>query len=328
MNIGIIGLGLIGKKRAKYLGKGKLIAYADILPASNITKELKNIPFYSNWKELVNNKEINLVIVATPNNLIYEISLECIKANKHLLIEKPAGVNSNEILSLIKYSKEKNIKVHVGFNHRFHPSILKAKELVEQNKLGELMFIRGLYGHGGRLGYEKEWRANPKISGGGEIIDQGCHLIDLSRWFFKSEFETIQSSAKTYFWNMEVEDNGFMILETKNKQTAFLHVSCTEWKNMFSLEIYGKVGKLKINGLGGSYGTEELIYYKMLPEMGPPESKKWIFDGEDLSWQKEIDDFYNSILNDAEPSVTLYDAQRSLEVIEKIYKDNQYDYNS
>ena len=127
---------------------------------------------------------------------------------------------------------------------------------------------------------------------------------------------------------MEVEDNGFMILETKNKQTAFLHVSCTEWKNMFSLEIYGKVGKLKINGLGGSYGTEELIFYKMLPEMGPPESKKWIFDGEDLSWQKEIDDFYNSILNDTEPSVTLYDAQRSLEVIEKIYKDNQYDYNS
>ena len=105
MNIGIIGLGLIGKKRAKNIGRGKLIAYADIAPVSNITKELKNVHFYSNWKDLVNNNEINLVIVATPNNLIYEISLECIKANKHLLIEKPAGVNSREILSLIKLSK-------------------------------------------------------------------------------------------------------------------------------------------------------------------------------------------------------------------------------
>ncbi len=328
MNIGIIGLGLIGKKRAKNLGKGKLIAYADIKPELEFSKELKNVLYYSDWKELIKNNDIDLVIVATPNNLIYEVCLKCIEANKHLLVEKPAGISSKEVFSLIQLADKKNIKIHVGFNHRFHPAILKAKEILDQNKLGELMFIRGLYGHGGRLGYENEWRADPKISGGGEIIDQGCHLIDLSRWMFKSEFKTIHSSAKTYFWEMEVEDNGFMILETENYQTAFLHVSCTEWKNMFSLEIYGKIGKIKINGLGGSYGTEELIHYKMLPEMGPPESKKWIFDGEDLSWQTEMDDFYNVISNNLKPSITLNDAMKSLEVIEKIYKDNGYDYSS
>ena len=327
MNIGIIGLGLIGKKRARNLGKGKLVAYADIKPEL-LSEDLKNVKYYSDWRDLVGNNDIDLVIVATPNNLIYEVSIECIKANKHLLVEKPAGISSKEVSSLIQIADKKNVKIHAGFNHRFHPSIIKAKEILNENKLGELMFIRGLYGHGGRLGYENEWRANPQISGGGEIIDQGCHLIDLSRWMFKSEFKKIHSSAKTYFWDMEVEDNGFMILETENNQTAFLHVSCTEWKNMFSLEIYGKIGKIKINGLGGSYGTEELIYYKMLPEMGPPESKKWIFDGEDLSWQTEMDDFYNAIGNNIEPSITLNDAFKSLKVIEKIYKDNGYDYNS
>ncbi len=328
MNVGIIGLGLIGKKRSKYLGKGKLIAYADIIPASTIYEEIKNVHYYSDWRELIGDQDIHLVIISTPNNLIYEVSSECIKAKKHILIEKPAGINSKEVSRLMQLASQENVKVHVGFNHRFHPSILKAKEILDQNMLGDLMFIRGLYGHGGRLGYEKEWRANPKISGGGEIIDQGCHLIDLSRWLFKSEFNKIISSAKTYFWNMDVEDNGFMILETENQQTAFLHVSCTEWKNMFSLEIYGKIGKLKISGLGGSYGTEELIYYKMLPEMGPPKEEKWVFEGEDLSWQKEINNFYDVIEYNKKPSITLEDALKSLEIIEKIYKDNSYDYSS
>ena len=133
-------------------------------------------------------------------------------------------------------------KVRVGFNHRYHPALLKAKELVNAGELGELMFVRGRYGHGGRIGYDREWRANPELSGGGELIDQGVHMIDLSRWFL-GDFSEIQGYAHTYFWDMPVDDNGFMILRTAKNQTAFLHVSCTEWKNLFSLEIYGRNAK-------------------------------------------------------------------------------------
>ena len=131
------------------------------------------------------------------------------------------------------------------------------------------MFVRGRYGHGGRIGYDREWRANPGLSGGGELIDQGVHMIDLSRWFL-GDFREIQGYAHTYFWDMPVDDNGFMILRTAKNQTAFLHVSCTEWKNLFSLEIYGRKAKLHIEGLGGSYGLEKLSFYKMLPEMVRP----------------------------------------------------------
>lgn len=134
----------------------------------------------------------------------------------------------------------------------------------------------GRYGHGGRLGYEKEWRADPTIGGGGELLDQGLHLIDLSRWYL-GDFVHVDGYVKTYFWQMPVEDNGFMMLRTKRDQVAWLHVSWTEWKNTFSLEIYGKSGKLQIDGLGGSYGMEQLALYRMHQNMGPPETTIWQF---------------------------------------------------
>ena len=161
----------------------------------------------------------------------------------------------------------------------------------------------------------------------GELIDQGPHLIDLSRWFL-GEFTEVNGSAHTYFWDMPVDDNAFMILKTSKKQTAFLHASCTEWKNIFSMEIYGKNAKLEISGLGGSYGVERLTYYKMLPEMGPPETITWEYPMVDDSWEKEISEFYEDIRLDRQPSAGLNDAYETLKVIEKIYEDSGYDYRT
>lgn len=326
--VGIIGFGLIGKKRARNLGDGKLLGISDLTQVNKSDVNLNDVSFFENWKDLVKINEIDIIIVATPNNLCFEIIKECIKNKKHILVEKPAAINSKELVKLIELSKKSDVKIHVGFNHRFHPAIIEAKNIIDQKKLGELMFIRARYGHGGRLGYEKEWRADPKISGGGEIMDQGCHLIDLSRWFLQNEFSKCLSSSKTYFWDMKVEDNGFMILETPDNKTAFLHVSCTEWKNLFSMEIYGKKGKLKIDGLGGSYGVETLTYYKMLPEMGPPKIQEWVYDGDDKSWEVEINQFYDVISNDKKPSVGLVDAMETLKIVEQIYEDNNHDYSS
>src|SRR6185295_6175560 len=110
--------------------------------------------------------------------------------------------------------------------------------------------------------------------GGGELIDQGVHLIDLSRWIL-GDFVRVHGIARTLYWEMPVDDNAFALMETSGGQIAFLHCSCTEWKNLFSLEIYGRTGKLHIEGLGGSYGTERLAHYQMLPQMGPPETTIW-----------------------------------------------------
>ena len=146
----------------------------------------------------------------------------------------------------------------VGYNHRFHPAMRKARAIVEAGDLGPLMFIRGRYGHGGRLGYEQEWRLHPEISGGGELIDQGSHLIDLAHWFL-GDFTELKSMLRNYYWKASVEDNCFLALLSSAKgQVAWLHATWTEWKNTFSFEISGRDGNLEIAGLGGSYGVETL----------------------------------------------------------------------
>jgi predicted dehydrogenase len=183
--------------------------------------------------------------------------------------------------------------------------------------------MRGRYGHGGRKGYDREWRADPKLSGGGELIDQGVHLIDLAGWFF-GDFPTVEGHASTLFWDMKVDDNAFLSLRTAAGQTAWLHVSCTEWKNLFSFEIYGRHAKIAIDGLGGSYGVERLTFYQMRPEMGPPDVTAWEYPRGDDSWAIETRAFVDDIKLGREPSPGLAEGIRTLEVVEEVYRKSGY----
>ncbi|MCX5848673.1 MAG: Gfo/Idh/MocA family oxidoreductase [Deltaproteobacteria bacterium] len=326
--VGIIGCGLIGQKRAQFLGEGRLVACADInKEKAKALAQTNGAESFSDWRKLLTIPEVEIIFVSTLHETLAEITLAAIEAGKHVLVEKPAARNLAELAPVMAAAEQSTVMIRVGFNHRYHHAFRKARELFESGQLGELMFIRARYGHGGRLGYDKEWRANPKLSGGGELIDQGSHLIDLSRWFL-GEFIDVQGFAHTYYWNMPVEDNGFMLLRTAKNQVAFLHASWTEWKNLFSMEIYGRDGKLDISGLGGSYGVERLTHYKMLPQMGPPEIMVWEYPEADDSWAVEIAEFYDDIRMNRSPVVGLRDAYESLKVIQKIYKESGYDYNS
>jgi predicted dehydrogenase len=279
---------------------------------------------YLDWKAVLARRDIDIIIVATTHVSLAEITEAAVKENKHVLVEKPAGRKSTDIHSIIEATKNSQSLVRVGFNHRYHRAFRKARELVDQQLLGDLMFIRARYGHGGRIGYDQEWRANPALSGGGELIDQGVHLIDLARWFL-GDFTEINGTAHTYYWNMPVDDNGFLLLKTAKQQVAFLHASCTEWKNLFSFEVYGKSGKIDIQGLGGSYGVEKITYYKMLPEMGPPETHAWEYPMADDSWEFEFKEFLEDIQKKRKPQANLHDALAALQIVEKIYKDSGYD---
>lgn len=329
MNVAIVGCGLIGQKRAKALAETRLVACVDVdlEKARALASQFSDCQSFSCWEEIMANKGIDIVIVATPNGQLAEITMAAIAAGKHVLVEKPAGRNAKELDRVIAAAEQSSVKVRVGFNHRYHPALQKAHEMFEKGEIGDLMFLRARYGHGGRLGYEKEWRAKPEISGGGELIDQGVHLIDLARWFL-GDFTEVQGFAHTYFWNMPVEDNAFLLLKTHGKKAAFLHVSCTEWKNLFSLEVYGRHGKLHVEGLGGSYGVEKLTYYKMFPEMGPPESTVFNYAIPDNSWEIEFAEFLEDIRLGRQPAAGLSDAEAALAIVEKIYKECGYDYHA
>jgi predicted dehydrogenase len=251
--------------------------------------------------------------------MLAPVTLLAVEAGKHVLVEKPAGRSAAELRPVLAAADRQRVVVKVGFNHRFHPAFRKARQIVDAGEIGDILYIRARYGHGGRLGYEREWRADPRIAGGGELLDQGVHLIDLARWFC-GEFTEVSGHVATYFWPMPVEDNGFALLKTATGQVAWLHASCTEWKNLFSFEIFGRVGKLQVDGLGGSYGTERLTFYRMLPEMGPPETAAWEYPQEDRSWDVELNHWLDGIQSGRPPGGSLLDALAALEIVERLYK--------
>ncbi len=327
--VAIVGCGLVGRKRADSLGPARLVACADLVldRARALAQGAPGAVATRDWRDVVGREDVDIVVVSTTNDALAEVTVAALDAGKHVLVEKPAARCVRELGQVIDASRGKATLVRVGFNHRYHPGLRKARELCEAGALGEMMFVRGRYGHGGRVGYDREWRADPAISGGGELIDQGVHLIDLARWFL-GDFSRVTGFAHTYFWDMPVEDNAFMLLRTAGQQAAFLHVSCTEWKNTFSFEIYGRKGKLHVEGLGGSYGVERLAYYRMLPQMGPPETTIWEYPVADTSWQLEFQEFLEDIHLGRTPSASLSDAAAALGVVETIYRESGYDHSS
>jgi predicted dehydrogenase len=324
MNYAIIGCGLIGKKRLAALPAGsKLVVACDnnLERAKALVEMAKTGRATIDFREAVADSQVDVVIVATINSTLAEISAAAIRTGKHVIVEKPAGISVREIDELVALEKKHGVCVRVGFNHRFHPAFIKAREIFDSGAMGELMFIRARYGHGGRIGYDREWRADPKLAGGGELVDQGIHLIDLARWFL-GDFEKVDGHVATYFWDMPVDDNAFLNLQTAKGQTAWLHVSCTEWKNLFSFEIYGRHTKLHIDGLGGSYGVEKLFHYQMKPEMGIPDTKVYEFPGPDESWKTEMAKFEEDIQSKRTPDAGLAEVRSALQVVETIYTQN------
>jgi len=321
LNFAIIGCGLIGRKRAAALGATVRLRYAcdlDAARAAGLAQLAPGCTAITDYHAALADPAVDAVIVATLNAALAPIALDAVRAGKHALVEKPGALNAEQLRAVQVAAAQTGARVRLGYNHRFHPALRQARELVDAGALGPLMFLRARYGHGGRKGYDREWRADPKLSGGGELIDQGVHLIDLAGWFL-GDFPTVDGHATTSFWDMPVDDNAFLSLRTAAGQTAWLHVSCTEWKNLFSLELYGRDGKIAIDGLGGSYGVERCTYYKMLPQMGPPETTVSEYPGGDDSWAREMAAFVDDIRLGREPAPGLREGIRTLEIVETIY---------
>jgi predicted dehydrogenase len=322
MRFAIVGCGVIGQKRAaaiSRLGHQTILAVDHSRDHASKLAEAFGARTATDFRAAVEAGDVDAVVVATPHAELSAIAIACLYAGKHVLVEKPGGRNLAEVSAVSEAGVTAGRVVKVGYNHRFHPAVQKAREIVDRGELGQLMFIRGRYGHGGRPGYEKEWRFERSVSGGGELVDQGSHLIDLAHWFL-GEFIRVQAALRTFFWNAEVEDNVFLTLSTADGRIAWLHATWTEWKNLFSLEIYGRDGKLEINGLGGSYGVESLTFYRMLPEMGPPETMRWEYPFADSSWETETAEFITAIGEGRRPIGDAAEAVRSMSVIERVYQ--------
>ncbi len=326
LNFAVIGCGLIGRKRVLALGPTASLLYTcdlDAARASDLAQLAPGCRAVTEAAAVFADPRVHAVIISTLNASLAPLALAAVRAGKHVLVEKPGALSAAQLREVQSAAAQSGVRVRLGYNHRFHPALRKARELIDAGALGPMMFLRGRYGHGGRKGYDREWRADPKLSGGGELIDQGVHLIDLAGWFL-GDFPTVEGHAVTSFWDMPVDDNAFLSLRTAAGQTAWLHVSCTEWKNLFSLELYGRDAKIAIDGLGGSYGPERLTLYKMLPQMGPPETTVFEFPAGDESWRLEGEAFLEDIRLNRESTPGLAEGIRTLEIVEQIYRQSGY----
>jgi predicted dehydrogenase len=320
ISFAVVGCGLIGRRRAATLPADSLRYACDLQRsrADELAKTHNGCTATDRLETILADKEITAVIVSTANAGLAPATLAAVQAGKDVLVEKPGAIETRELEAIEAAAQRTGSLVRIGYNHRYHPAFLKTYELIEKEDLGDLMFIRARYGHGGRTGYDREWRADPKLSGGGELIDQGVHLIDLAGHFL-GEFSTIEGHAATYFWDMPVDDNAFISLVTPDGRTAWLQVSCTEWKNLFSFELYFRRAKLHVEGLGGSYGLERLFYYRMLPEMGPPETTIFEFPRGDESWTLELQEFIIDLRERRTPNPGIAEGKAILQIVETLY---------
>jgi predicted dehydrogenase len=329
LRVAVVGCGLIGAKRAAALAPGdELIGCYDIdVRAAERLAARHGGAVCASLEELLARRP-EVVVVAAVHDRLAELAERALAAGAHVLVEKPAAISAAQVDRLIERQRDSGRLVKVGFNHRFHPGIARAAREVHAGVHGPLMHVRARYGHGGRSGYDREWRAEPARAGGGELVDQGMHLLDLTHWL-AGPLPLHAALLRTQFWDMPVEDNAALILgeaESRSAPWALLHVSWTEWKNLFSLEVYCRTAKLQVDGLTRSYGPQRLRIYRMGPELGPPELEEVLYPEEDRSWQREWASFAAAIDAGEERLVlgNLHDARYAWEQIESAYASGPY----
>ena len=324
MNVAIVGAGLIGSERASSLGANdQLVMVCDTKVSS--AKKLSSkyhATFTDDYRQVAKNSFIDVTFISVINKFAAEIAIEMLKSGKHVLCEKPLGTNFKESGQILNAAEKSRKILKTGFNHRFHSGILKAKELIDGNAIGNIMNIRTCYGHGGRPGMENEWRCAKDLSGGGELLDQGVHIIDLCRWFLGKEVSRVYGRVYNSFWPTEVEDNAFFHLEFGDNVLAQCHISWTNWKNIFSFEIFGNQGYIKINGLGGSYGKERVEVGYRNAEGGVPDIESYEFPDEDDSWALEWNEFKQAIKENREPMGSGQDGYEANRIVDAIYRSS------
>jgi predicted dehydrogenase len=322
VRVAIVGCGLIGRKRAAALGDGdELVGAFDLEPERTAALVSDHGGRACPNVEAVLSLAPEVVIVATTHDRLAPFGERALAAGAHVLIEKPAGLGSEQVDRLADAARTAGRRVKVGFNHRFHPAIARLAAEVHSGEHGELMHVRARYGHGGRLGYNREWRAQPQFAGGGELVDQGMHLLDLFHWL-AGPLPFHSALLRTQFWDMPVEDNAALILGAPGEPGApwaMLHVTWTEWKNLFSIEAYCRTAKLQVDGLVRSYGPQSLSIYRMGPSLGPPELERLTYADEDLSWRAEWEHFAGALSSGAPLLGDLDDARYAWSCVEAAY---------
>ncbi len=326
LNFAIIGFGKMGEIRYKTLAAMPRCTVVAVCEPGAAARTPKGIPNVSATKILAD-KNIDAVIICTPNDLLKNLTVAALKAGKHVFCEKPPGRNMAELNAMVKAEKAaKGKKLMFGFNHRHHGSMLHAKKLIDSGEYGKVLWMRGRYGKSVDEKFFSNWRSKQGRAGGGIFLDQGIHMLDLFLMF--CSFDDVHAFVSNLYWKLDIEDNVFAIFRNKKTgQVASLHSTMTQWRHLFSLEIFLERGYITINGLktsSNTYGDEAMTIVKnrSLPPAAVWTKQEDLVFHTDYSWKKEMKVFVEAICNDtAVPVGNTKDALKLMGLVEKVYKN-------
>ena len=346
LRVGIAGYGVVGARRFEIIKTHPQLTTVAVCdrhfkentwPGSDKTGGLsgegrltKEINHYHDYRELLK-EDLDILFVCLTNDIAAEVTIAGLESGLHVFCEKPPGRNVNEIRNVIKFEKQyPNLKLKYGFNHRYHESVKDALKLMKKAELGKLINLRGIYGKSKLITFDQsDWRTQRNIAGGGVLLDQGIHLVDLMR-LFAGEFDEIHSFVCNNFWNYDVEDNAYALMRTKEGVVALFHSSATEWRHRFRLEIAFEKGNIILSGLlsgSKSYGAETLtiVWGNIENDHGDPKEQTTRYN-HDPSWRDEIYEFADAIINDKPISNgSSEDALRTMQLVYQIYcADNNW----
>jgi predicted dehydrogenase len=326
LKVGIAGFGIVGKRRFHFINENQYMCVTAICE-QNFQGDNFSIPgvnCYNNYKDLLSKENLDVLFVCLTNNIAAEVTIAALSAGLHVFCEKPPGMSVSDIEKVIEVeSKNPSLKLKYGFNHRYHDSIKEAIRIVKSKELGEVINLRGVYGKSKVIPFSGGWRSKRELAGGGILLDQGIHMVDLMR-LFCGEIIDVKSFISNQFWKHDVEDNAYALMKDEMGRVAMLNSSATQWQHKFSLDITLTEGYIELRGIlsgSKSYGEEKIVIGKRDEESdnGQLESKTIQFL-EDNSWRDEVNEFAASIVN-SKPieSGTSKDALETMKLVFAIY---------
>ena len=326
LRVGIAGYGIVGKRRRKCVDlhpKMKMIAVCDRTFETDGVMD-DGVRFYNNYQNLLKEK-LDVLIVCMTNDIAPRVSIAGLENGLHVFCEKPPGRNVSDVVDVMDIERQHpNLKLMYGFNHRYHESVQEALKIIKSNKFGKVINIRGLYGKSKIVTFDQpDWRTKREIAGGGVLLDQGIHMVDLMR-LFAGDFNEVYSCISNSFWKYDVEDNAYALMRTKDGVVGMLNSSATQWRHRFNLDINLEKGSLILGGILSStksYGAETLTVVSSNPisDNGDPMEKIFRYN-KDPSWFAELKEFVSCILEGRKVnSGTSQDALETMKLVYKIY---------
>lgn len=326
LKVGIAGFGVVGKRRRHFIDLNPYLITVAVCDRNfKTTGQFEDgVKYFSTYQQLLA-EDLDILFVCLTNDIAAEVTMAGLRKNLHVFCEKPPGRDMNDIAQ-VKLCKAQHPKLQLkyGFNHRYHDSVSDALKLIHSKELGEVINLRGVYGKSKILNFGQHfaWRTQRAIAGGGILLDQGIHMVDLIR-LFVGDFKEIHSFISNDYWRHDVEDNAYALMRTADGKVAMLHSSATQWRHHFQLDISLQKGSIVLSGIlsgSKSYGSEKItVAWAASNEHGDPKEQTTRYN-KDHSWQDEIAEFTQAVLGNGKIlHGTVEDAYQTMSVVYQIY---------